>query len=307
MITFVGQGPEFLPIAYRLNLMGRACVVYVHDPVYHRAYQHLLNHCSAGRLRDASIASDLVVVDNTTLGHEAGVVLGPKIVGMGISPDTSSPPRQDFVTGWWTGKRFAFFTRVYQEHGVLAGNVGPLAGGSHAGALMPIEHDDLLNDYADTLRAEQYVGPVSRLGDDYYLGMAWDSVYATLSLVQGPRDQFWLKRFNVALYPGIVCWVRVSVPPYPFRITAVFEQLTKPIHCRLSDHPYWWAQDIMLTTEGLKCAACDGLLGVVTASGATASKAVASMRRNLRKLQAVTGDLNFRDDYKDVVGRLNHA
>jgi len=308
VILFIGVGPEFFPIAYRLRLMGHDVLVYSRDPDFSRSYDNLLMHIPQKHLLEGVVKADAVIVDNVRLAEDLGLPRLDSCVGVSTFMETDEMPDHDFVTGWWTGSRFSAFTHTYQEHGVLSGNVGPLGGGSHVGAMIPIDNDELLQTQVERLKDLKYAGPVVRRKETYYLGHPWDSTYATLALVRGPRDRFWLNRFNNAsLFNGIAAWVRVTLPPYPFHAPEILKEFKRPVKKRLSDLPYFWARDIALNETGLITGCCDGFVGVVTASGRDTYGVFASMKRNLRKLQEVAGELNYRNDYKDVIKELINA
>jgi phosphoribosylamine-glycine ligase len=241
-----------------------------------------------------------------------------------ISQDGGNPEKWEYMLqkkvegieisteAWFDGKEFKHFNHTIEDKKMCVGGLGRTIGSQGNTVWMKRDPGGLLVNEIKKLKPwllkANYVGPVdinSIVSEDdhkaYFLEFSprfgYDALYCLLRLYKGPLTHFLMSGFQGEFADGFASSQRITIPPFPYSIPALLAGLAKDVSVQVNlDKPDFFAEDVKLNQDGeLVCGGADGILGVMTGTGATIGESVGRMYGNIKKMR-VGASWHYRTD-----------
>jgi len=196
---------------------------------------------------------------------------------------------------------------------LMDGDLGPAIGSQSNTVFASPQIPPFLSKAASNLPG--YIGPVDvntivSDGRAYFLEwtprFGYDALYCLLTLSKDSITDFFIKDFVVSFSNGYAVSQRISIPPYPVYDKRLLKEWARDvaIESQLEKTPFFWAQDVYSDAGKLRCAAADGILGVVTSKADSLDAAWGTLYHNINRLK-IGSYVQFRQDgFKQAAKRL---
>jgi phosphoribosylamine-glycine ligase len=214
---------------------------------------------------------------------------------------------------WFDGVEFNHFNHTIEDKKFGAGNLGSNIGSQGNTVWLKRDPAGLLVNELRKLKPwlikAKFIGPVDinaivseENHKPYFLEFSprfgYDALYCLLKLYQGPLTHFFLSGFKGGFADGYVSSQRITIPPFPYAVPALLDDMAKDVSVDVSLEKLtdFWAEDIKIDKEGqLCCGGADGIIGVMTGTGATVGESVGKMYRNIKRLK-IGANVQYRPD-----------
>lgn len=217
--------------------------------------------------------------------------------------------------GWFNGESFSpLFNHTIEHKRLMEGDIGPQTG-CMGNVVWSTESDKLTeriftDKLAKLLQRASYIGPIDANcilteGKAYFLEwtarFGYDAIQAWLELVKPSCfDYLWklaTKQDITACRKDYAIAVRLTIPPYPHYDEEALDNLkdVELLSIPEAAQSHVWLSDVSMHDKTLRCAGVDGVLGCVTARGATITEA---RRRAYRTVSNIIlhNDIQYRKD-----------
>ena len=230
------------------------------------------------------------------LGDSIKFILQKKIEGTEVSSEV-----------WINSKGPVSFNHTIESKRLMDADLGP-AIGSQSNTVVAVNGDNKgllrlqLGRMAALLKREGYIGPcdvncIIASGKPYFLEwtprFGYDALYCLLAMTN--VKDFFTKQFEVEYSGPYAASERITIPPFPYCSTTLLKRYAKRVTIAGGLRKDFWAQDVYLDGDTLRCAGADGILGVVTGVGKTPAEAWGKVRHNINKL-GVCSYVQYRTD-----------
>jgi len=218
------------------------------------------------------------------LGDSVKFILQKKVAGTEVSSEV-----------WINKQGPVSFNHTIESKRLMDADLGPAIGSqSNTVIVRSGENKVLLRQQlgrmATLLKSEGYIGPCDVnciIGDKPYFlewtpRFGYDAIYCLLAMTN--VKDFFTKQFDVEYSGTCAASERITIPPFPYCPPALLKRYARDVTITGGLRKDFWAQDVYMDGETLKCAGADGILGVVTGSGKTPDEAWGKVRHNINKL-----------------------
>jgi phosphoribosylamine-glycine ligase len=222
------------------------------------------------------------------------------------------------VEGWFNGKVWARpFNYSIENDRLMEGNIGPIAG-CMGNVIWPTNGDRLTADTLELLEPlltkVNYIGPISikcliTPEDVWFITFTprfrYDTIQAWSELIQMPLFDYLYtiasgQREEVPYHSEEAISVRMSLHPYPSEEGANAWTSIQVLNVPKEAKKHVWLADVKLVDGVPMMAGVDGVVGCVTARGATVREAQRRAYRTIRNI-TICDDVQYRKDIGDTV------
>ena len=209
---------------------------------------------------------------------------------------------------WWTGEEAIHFNHTIEDKRLMNASLGPTIGSQNNTVWMKKKMSGLLvkelKKMGEVLKKAKYIGPcdcnsiISKEDGkprflEWSIRFGYDALFCLLSQLKTPLTDFFTNDFQGEFHDGFTASARLTIPPFPYHEPKLLDAFAKevPIGGRLDN---FWMEDVLMD-DRIRCAAADGILGVMVNRGDTPLEAWQNVYRDIQDIK-VGAYLQYRTD-----------
>jgi len=209
---------------------------------------------------------------------------------------------------WWTGEEAIHFNHTIEDKRLMNASLGPTIGSQNNTVWMKKKANGLLvkelTAMGPVLKKAGYIGPcdcnsiVSKEdGKPRFLEWSpragYDALFCFLTGLKTPLTDFFTKDFKGEFHDGFTASARLTIPPFPYCDPKLLDAFAKevPVSGKLDN---FWMEDVLMD-DRIRCAAADGILGVMVNRGDTPLEAWQNVYNDIDQIR-VGAYLQYRTD-----------